>query len=90
MEITHLLIYASTHLRIHEIAPLHLSRTLYKSPLFMQNKPNFRESKMNVSAVKTNGYENNQLSGRRENKPNQTQTNPISNVTLLKWVITRR
>ncbi|MHC4462592.1 MAG: hypothetical protein ACYS30_14340 [Planctomycetota bacterium] len=28
---------------------------------------------MNVSAVKTNGYENNRLGSRRENKPNQTQ-----------------
>ena len=26
---------------LHEIAALHLSRTLYKSALFMQNKPNF-------------------------------------------------
>jgi NAD+ synthase (glutamine-hydrolysing) len=39
----------------------------------MQNKPNFRKTSMNVSAVKTKGYENNRLVGRRENKPNQTQ-----------------
>jgi len=40
----------------------------------MQNKPNFRKAKMNVSAVNTKGYENIRLVGRRENKPN---SNPI-------------
>jgi hypothetical protein len=39
----------------------------------MQNKPNLREAKMNVSAVKTKRYENIRLGGRRENKPNQSQ-----------------
>jgi hypothetical protein len=42
--------------------------------------------KMNISAVITNGYENNRLSRRGENKPNsnpiQTQTNPISKVKI--------
>ncbi|MHC4596649.1 MAG: hypothetical protein ACYS19_17115, partial [Planctomycetota bacterium] len=41
---------------------------------YMQNKPNFRKAKMNVRAIKTKGYENNRLGGRRENKPNQTQS----------------
>jgi hypothetical protein len=43
-QITHLPIHSFTHLPIHEIAPLQLSRELYKSALFMQNKPNFLES----------------------------------------------
>jgi len=40
---THLRINAFTHLRAYK-APLHLSRILYKSPVFMQNKPNFLRS----------------------------------------------
>ncbi len=30
-------------------APLHLSRTLYKSTLFMQNKANLPDAQMNVN-----------------------------------------
>ncbi len=41
---THLRINAFTHLRAYK-APLHLSRTLYKSTLLMQNKPNFQDVK---------------------------------------------
>ena len=47
----------------------------------MQNKANFRKAKMNVSAVNTNGYENNRLRRRRENKadtkPIKANTKPI-------------
>lgn len=53
--------------------PLHLSRTLYKSALFMQNKANLMDAQMNVSAVLTKDYENERLSRRGENKPNQSQ-----------------
>jgi len=44
--------------------------------LFLQNKPNFRKSQMNVSFLYTKDYEN--ISGWTlgENKPN---SNPISN-----------
>jgi len=55
------------------LVALHLSRALYKSTLFMQNKPNFRKSQMNVSNVLTGDYENVRPSSRRENKPNQSQ-----------------
>ena len=62
-------------------APLHLSRTLYKSALFMQNKPNFRKSQMNVNKVLTKDYEKRTLGERGKNKPNsnpiQTQSKPI-------------
>jgi hypothetical protein len=62
-------------------APLHLSRTLYKSPLFMQNKPNFLDAQMNVSPVKTMNYEQITMNNANKNKPNskpiQTQSNPI-------------
>ncbi len=39
-------------------AVLHLSRTLYKSTLFMQNKANFRNGQMNISSFITSKYEN--------------------------------
>jgi len=42
--------------------------------LFMQNKPNFRKSQMNVRAYKTKIYGNWTLSGRGKNEP---KTNPI-------------
>ncbi len=51
-------------------APLHLSRTLYKSPIFMQNKPNFLDAQMNVSSVLTSDYENKSNWTLGQNKPN--------------------
>jgi release factor glutamine methyltransferase len=39
----------------------------------MQNKPNFRKAKMNVTAYTTEEYENLTLCRRGENKPKQTQ-----------------
>ncbi len=48
---------------------------------FMQNKPNFPDTQMNVSYVLTMDYVNIRLRSRRQNKPNskpiQTQSNPI-------------
>ncbi len=62
-------------------APLHLSRVLYKSTLFMQNKPNLLDALMNVTSFYTVDYENDNTFRLPENKPNQTQykanTNPI-------------
>ena len=57
-----------------EIAPLHLSRELYKSPLFMQNKPKFRKSQMNVNDDIKKVYENETLGERGKNKPKQSQS----------------
>ncbi len=51
-------------------AALHLSRTLYKSTLFMQNKANFRKSQMNVNLYNTTDYENKSDWTPGENKPN--------------------
>jgi len=50
--------------------PLHLSRTLYKSSLFMQNKPNFPNPRINASSALTKHYENSRLPTPRKNKPN--------------------
>ena len=55
-------------------APLHLSRVLYKSTLFMQNKPNLPEAQMNVTSFITTDYLNKCLRQPPKNKPN---TNPI-------------
>ncbi len=51
-------------------APLHLSRVLYKSTLFMQNKPNLRKSQMNVTSLTTVDYENIANWTLGENEPN--------------------
>jgi len=63
----------SSYLRAYQ-APLHLSRTLYKSTLFMQNKANFRKAQMNVSIFSKKAYENKSNWTLGENKPN---SNPI-------------
>ncbi len=51
--------------------------------LFMQNKPNFRKSQMNVTKVLTKDYEKRTLGERGKNKPNsnpiQTQYKPNTN-----------
>ena len=63
------------------LVALHLSRVLYKSTLFMQNKPNLLDSQMNIISVLTRGYENKSNWTLGENKPNsnpiQSQSNPI-------------
>ena len=56
------------------LRPLHLSRTLYKSALFMQNKPNLLDAQMNISSLVTMHYENISDWTLGENKPN---SNPI-------------
>ena len=56
------------------LVALHLSRVLYKSTLFMRNKPNFRKTKMKLSAYLTRDYKNKPSFGFWQNKPN---TNPI-------------
>ncbi len=56
------------------LGPLHLSRSLYKSATFMQNKPDFQKSQMNVSIFSKKDYENNSNWTFGKNKPN---SNPI-------------
>ena len=51
-------------------AALHMSRVLYKSTLFMQNKPNLPDAQMKVSSVLTKDYENKSNWKLGENKPN--------------------
>jgi len=63
-------------IRHTSICPLHLSRILYKSDLFMQNKPNFKDAQMNVSIFSKMAYENicNWTLGEiRKTNPKQTQ-----------------
>jgi hypothetical protein len=63
----------SIYLRANK-APLHLSRILYKSAHFMQNKPNLLDAQMNVSSILTKDYENKYNWTLGQNKPN---SNPI-------------
>ena len=62
---------ASSYLRAYKA--LHLSRMLYKSALFMQNKPNLLNAQMNVKSFHTVNYENKSDWTLGENKPNQSQ-----------------
>jgi len=64
----------SSYLYAHEA--LHLSRTLYKSALFMQNKPNFLNTQINVSSFLAKHYEDHRFRTRCQNKPNQPQSQP--------------
>ena len=71
-------------LRISDFASLGIF-TLVKDSLqirlFLQNKANFRKSRMNVNKVLTRDYENKTLGESGKNKPKtnpiRTQTNPI-------------
>jgi len=51
----------------------------------MQNKPNFRNDKMNTTFLLTKVYENEIVFTLPKE---QSQTKPISSVTLQKWGIT--
>ncbi len=66
--------------RLTTNCPLHLSRVLYKSTLFMQNKPNLLNAQMNVSSAITMNYEQLTMNYANKNKPNsnpiQTQNKP--------------
>ena len=64
----------SSYLRAYK-PPLHLSRTLYKSAHFIQNKPNFRKARMNASSLLTKDYENEPC---LQTPGKQTQSNPMS------------
>jgi len=57
---------------------LHLSRVLYKSTLFMQNKPNLLNAQMNVTSFITKDYENKRLADAAKTNPIQSQSKPIS------------
>jgi hypothetical protein len=62
--------------------PLHLSRILYKSTLFMQNKPNSLNVQIYINIYYTKDYTNFIPLAGQKNKPNsnpiQTQSNPIA------------
>ncbi len=79
-ESSYLRAYKAIYLRAYKA--LHLSRALYKSALFMQNKPNLMDALMNVKSIHTVDYENKSNWTLGENKPNtnpiRTQSNPIS------------
>ena len=53
--------------------PLHLSRELYKSTLFMQNKANFKNDQIYISACFRGGYDDFLNFSRPKNKAKQSQ-----------------
>ena len=72
-------------------APLHLSRKLYKSPLFMQNKPNVKYAQIYVNSYMKSIYEklDTWLSGKNKansnpNKPNLRKAKMIVNLYIIK------
>jgi len=69
---------ASDYLRAYYLraykAPLHLSRNLYKSTHFMQNKPNLLDAQMNVNDDRKKDYENETLGESGKNKANSKPT----------------
>ena len=72
----------ATYLRAYYLRAykaLHLSRVLYKSHLFMQNKANFRKARMKLSFYLTRDYENIANWTLGENKPNSKPIKPNTN-----------
>ena len=69
-------LYAVRH-TLPEIALYNYRGTSTNQPVFLQNKPNFRNAQMNVTSVKTMTYEqitmNNPGKKQSQNKPKQTQ-----------------
>ncbi len=57
-------------------APLHLSRELYKSTLFMQNEPNLKNDQINISFCNKRCYGIFRLLFRRKNEPKRSQNEP--------------
>jgi len=57
-------------------APLHLSRELYKSILFVQNKANFKNDQIYITAYYIRGYGILFRFSRRKNKAKQSQFKP--------------
>ena len=72
-------LFYCSNAQLSAFAPLHLSRVLYKSTLFLQNKPNFRKSQMNVNTVVRKDYEKTGLSDKGKTNPIQTQYKPNTN-----------
>ncbi len=52
----------------------------------MQNKPNFPNIQINISASYTKDYENAQFVGRRKNKPKQSQFQIVENLIALEAI----
>jgi hypothetical protein len=67
----------SSYLRAYK-APLHLSRILYKSALFMQNKANVKIDKMNIKIAIIKDYDKKQGTISNERYSKQSQTKPIT------------
>jgi len=65
----------SNHLRTYKV-PLHLSRELYKSTLFLQNEPNYKITRNDISSYSINTYGNLIALESSKNEPKRTQNEP--------------
>ena len=72
-------LFYCSNAQLSAFAPLHLSRVLYKSTLFMQNKPNLLNAQMNVSSAITMNYEQKTMNYANKNKPNTKPIKPNTN-----------
>ena len=76
------------HFRHFSSLLTNLPSTTVKSPLqissFMQNKPNFQKSQMNVNLYNTTDYENKSNWTLGENKPNSNPNKPNSRKAKMK------
>jgi len=72
-------LYASRFTKLPSTSVEYLSASggiLYKSHLFMQNKPNFRKAQMNVNSFITKDYRKNDAFAVQKNKPNSNPNKP--------------
>jgi hypothetical protein len=67
-----------------------LSRLLYKSACFLQNKANFKMGNINISTAITKAYAKEQRTMNNERYSKQTQSNPISNAQTPYFACRRR
>ncbi len=63
-------------IRISSLCPA--TRDQQPATVIMRNKPNLLNTRINVNSIFTKDYDEKRLCEHRENKPNQSQSNPIS------------
>ena len=76
-EVKHELINTYTHLHIYSVFSTVVEKTL-QIALFMQNKANFKNDKINVSSYLTSEYENFSVPVASKNKAKQSQSFRLS------------
>jgi hypothetical protein len=78
-------IFSSLYLLLSPAGALQLSRLLYKSPSFLQNKANVKMGKMTISTTTLKAYANEQRAMSNERYSKQSQSKPIPNAETAQW-----